>query len=375
MNKEFFESLKPWSERKHRLLRKYLQPFSAKVARTTPSREISIVDGFAGSAIYADGSEGSPVLIAKFGDICLGWSEPVTLKLVNIEADKDNEGIFDSLQQATRQWVDLGRILNIKGEFGEAVPRILEIVDGNPTLFFIDPFGPTDLRFDDLKPILSRRLAVTELIINFDQDGLRRIVDAALSKNTDSKTAATNTANITAIIGSNGWREKIEGANLTSADAEGILLREYQTNLAAFGFAVVAYPIREELNSKPKYHFVYCTRHPDGLRLMNDFIREEEDMLYGAHVEDDLPLFADEASLQNAVRIRRTELGNIVEKYLAGKEKITRWQLKADLIQTNFGRFDSKDYTAVVNDFRSKGRLSEISGKTRINDTDILRIR
>ncbi len=374
MSKEFFDSLKPWSQRKHRLLRKYIQPFSAKVARTTSSREIFVIDGFAGAAVYDDGSEGSPILIAKFGDICLGWSEPVNLKLVNIEADKSNEGIFDSLQHATRQWVDLGRVQNIKGEFGECVQRIRAIVGGNPALFFIDPFGPTDLRFEDLKPILSRRSAVTELIINFNQGGLRRIVDAALSKNTDPKTAETNAANITAIVGSDGWRKKIEGANLTSLQAEDILLKEYMTNLSAFGFAVVAYPIREELNSKPKYHFVYCTRHTDGLRLINDFIREEEDMLYGEHVEDDLPLFADEASLANAVRIRRTELANSIEKYLAGKEKITRGQLRADLILANFGRFDGKDYTAVVKEFLSKGRLTEVSGKKRINDTDVLRI-
>src|SRR5207245_10892106 len=115
-------------------------------------------------------------------------------------------------------------------------------------------------------------------------------------------------------------------------------------------------------------------RHPDGLRLMNDFIREEEDMLYGEHVEGDLPLFADEASLANAVRIRRTELADILVKYLAGNKKITRGQLRADLILANFGRFHSKDYTAVVKEFLSNGQLTEVSGKKRINDTDVLRI-
>jgi three-Cys-motif partner protein len=374
MNREFFDSLKPWSERKHRLLRKYIQPFSAKVARTTSSREIFVIDGFAGAAVYDDGSEGSPILIAKFGDICLAWSEPVNLKLVNIEADKNNEGIFESLQQATQHWVDLGRVQNIRGEFGESVQRILTTIGDRPALFFLDPFGPTYLRFEDLKPILSRRSAVTELIINFNLGGLRRIVNAALSENTDPKTAGTNAAIVTAIIGSDAWRKQIEGKNLTSLDAEAILSRDYMTNLSAFGFAVVAYPIREELNSTAKYHFVYCTRHPDGLRLMNDFIREEEDMLYGDHVEGDLPLFADEASLANAIATRRTELASILETYFVGKERTTRGQLRSDLIRVNFGKFDSKDYTAVVKELLSKGRLAEIADKKRINDTDVLRI-
>src|SRR5687768_14491254 len=177
MNREFFESLRPWSGRKHRLLRKYIQPFTAKVARTSRSREIYIVDGFAGSAIYDDGAEGSPILIAKFADVCLGWSKPVNLRLVNVEADNKNEGIFESLEQSTRQWVDEGRVVNVRAEFGSAVPKILTIIGDSPTLFFIDPFGPTYLRFEDLGAILSRRSGVTELIINFDQDGLRRIVD------------------------------------------------------------------------------------------------------------------------------------------------------------------------------------------------------
>jgi three-Cys-motif partner protein len=374
MSKDFFENLKPWSQRKHRLLTKYLPPFSAKVARTSPSREIFIIDGFAGAAAYDDGAEGSPILIARFGDVCLGWSNPVTLKLINVEADKNREGIFDSLEQATREWVKLGRIKNIKSDFGRAVPSILSIIGHAPALFFVDPFGPTDIRFDDLKAILLRRPAVTELIINFDQDGLRRIVDAALSTKTNPKAAETNAANISAIIGSDNWRNKIEGVGMSSAEAEEVLLQEYLTNLSAFGFAVVAYPVREELRSKPKYHFVYCTRHPDGLCLMNDFIREEEDLLYGDHVEGELPLFAEEASLANAVRKRREELSTVIEEYLRDRNEITRGRLKVDLVRANFGMFHTKDYNAVVQELLSADRLTETSGKRRVNDNDVLRI-
>lgn len=374
MSKEFFENLRPWSQRKHRLLRKYLFPFSAKVARTSPSREIFIIDGFAGAAIYDDGSEGSPILIARFGDICLGWTKPVTLRLINVEADKDHVGIFDSLEQATGQWVRLGRVKNIRSEFGRAIPEILNLIGHSPALFFIDPFGPTDIRLGDLRPILLRRPAVTELIINFDQDGLRRIVDAALSANTHPKAAETNAANTSAIIGSDGWRSKIEGAKLSSAEAEEVLLNEYVANLSAFGFAVVAYPVREDLRSKPKYHFVYCTRHPDGLCLINDFIREEEDMLYNDHVEGNLPLFADEASLSNAVQRRREELTEAIKEYLVDNREITRGRLKVDLVRAHFGMFDTKDYNAVVQELLSLGRLTEASGKKRINDSDVLRV-
>src|SRR5690349_12153686 len=104
MSNEFFEKLRPWSGRKHRLLQKYLPPFSAKVATATSSRTIYVVDGFAGKGTYGDGAEGSPVLIAKFGDVCLSWTNPVHLRVVNVEADKNNEGIFENLEVATRLW-------------------------------------------------------------------------------------------------------------------------------------------------------------------------------------------------------------------------------------------------------------------------------
>jgi three-Cys-motif partner protein len=370
---DFFAGRKRWSERKHRLLGKYLPPFIAKVAYTTSAREIFIVDGFAGAARYDDGSKGSPVLIAEFSDVCRTWQNPATLRLINVEADKGNEGIFESLENETRSWVADGRVVNIRQDFATAVPDVLRIIGNAPSLFFIDPFGPTDLTFDSLRPILSRKSAVTELIINFDQDGLRRIVDAALSPNTDHKTAETNAKNISGIIGGDKWREQIEGATLTSLQAEQVLLTEYTQNLAEFGFYVVAYPIRESLESNPKYHFVYCTRHPDGLMLMNDFIREEEDELYGEHVEENIPLFAEESSLTNEIATRRARLKGILQKRIESKDLFTRGQLKDELVILYFGHFHGKDYNSVTQELINAGTITVPSGKKRINDDEPLR--
>lgn len=369
---EFFENRKPWSERKHRLLLKYLPPFSAKVATTTRNREIFVVDGFAGAAKYEDGSKGSPVLIAEFSDVCASWSNPVSLHLINIEPDKRNEGIFASLELATAQWVAKGNVVNIRKEFRSALPDVLQLTGDAPSLFFIDPFGPTHVHFDDLRPILERPQRITELIINFDQDGLRRILDAALSENTNLKAAQTNSDNISKVVGSSEWKKKIIGANLSSEEAEGVLVSGYMDNIAKFGYAVVAYPIREVLTAGPKYHFVYCTRHSDGVELMNDFIREEEDLLYGDHIENNYPLFSDEASLSNAVATRQQKLLDLVKFYASDKTSVTRAQIRSALIRKNFGDFHHKDYTAVVKELLESGIFRTASGKTRINDTEIL---
>lgn len=90
MSKKFFKKLKPWSKRKHRVLGKYLPPFTAKVASRVRQREIFCIDGFAGSAKYEDEQIGSPLITAQFSDECAAWSEPVSLKIINVEANRKN---------------------------------------------------------------------------------------------------------------------------------------------------------------------------------------------------------------------------------------------------------------------------------------------
>ena len=369
---EFFEKLKPWSKRKHRLLGKYLPPFSAKVATTTQNREIYCVDAFAGAAKYDDGSEGSPLLIARFSDECAEWRNPVSLKLINIEPDVKRRGIFTMLDQSTKAWQEKGIVTNIQKNFDSALPEVLTTIGYAPALFFIDPFGPTYLHFAHLQPILTRSQKITELIINFDQDGLRRIVDAAFSENIDPKTAQTNTQNITKILGNENWKNKIAHVSLSSEEVELILLREYMANIAGYGYDVVAYPIRETLDTKPKYHFVYCTRHSDGIELMNDFIREEEDLLYGEHVQDKLSLFPSDSLAEEEVRKRQEKLREVMSRFIKNQRTITRKQVVKNLLEHHFGYFHGKDYRKVFKEFIENGTLTTSDTETKINDRTYL---
>ena len=371
--KEFFQQLKPWSERKHRLLRTYLPPFSAKVARATRDREIYCIDGFAGAAKYDDGPDGSPLLIAKFSDVCAGWNDPVLLRLINVEPDKDNEGIFDSLVNATKPWTDRGIVRNIRSSFNLAVPEILNQIGQRPALFFIDPFGPTQVFFDHLKPILLRPQKITEFIVNFNTCGLHRITRAALSPNTLPKVAETDKNLVNSILGSTGWLEAFQKSELSTEEGETFLLNEYIQNIRKYGYEVVAYQIRESLTARPQYHFVYCTRHRDGIALMNDFLREEEDLLYSDHVEINLPLFADEASLSNVREDRRATIKVAIELYLERNPIGTRGEIRSNLLPMNFGHWHSKEYNAVVQELLVDDFLKADSGKKRINDTEILR--
>ena len=366
---EFFNYLKPWSKRKHRLLGKYLKPFAAKVATITKDREIYCIDGFAGAAKYDDGSVGSPLMLAQLSDECSKWQNPVTLKLINIEPNNKN---FASLEYMTQKWSDIGIVKNFNNKFSEAIPRVLSEIQNAPAFFFIDPFGPTAVHFSDLQPILRRTQQATELFINFDTDGLQRIADASQSQNDNPKfikSISKNTQNVSIILGSEKWTEIYRTSELSTEQKQNFLLSIYIENLTNFGYSVVAYPIREALGKATKYHMIYCTRHNDGVILMNDFMFEEENSLEEEHSNTYFPLFASSESEQEK---RRQNLRGLIEQFLQKNTQTTRKHIKRQLIFSYFAQFHTKDYNAVVKDFVDNEILKAAHGKKRINDDETL---
>lgn len=55
-----------WSAYKHKLLKKYLHVWCYKLGQF--HRELAFVDTCAGAGLYEDGSEGSPLIAAKYND-------------------------------------------------------------------------------------------------------------------------------------------------------------------------------------------------------------------------------------------------------------------------------------------------------------------
>ena len=338
-NETFFNYLKPWSKRKHRLLGKYLKPFAAKVATITKNRQINCIDGFAGAAKYDDGSIGSPLMLAQLSDECSNWQNPVILKLINVEPNQKN---FSSLRNITEKWVNKGTVTNLNKKFSDAVPSLLSEIQNSPAFFFVDPFGPTAVHFSHLRPILQRTQQATELFINFDTDGLQRIADASQSKSDNPKTVKSipkNIQNVSDIIGSDDWIKKYQVAALTTEQRQNLLLSIYINNISQFGYSVVAYPIREALEKATKYHMIYCTRHNDGVNLMNDFMFEEENSLEEEHTNLNFPLFASTTTEQEK---RRQNLTFFVEQFLEKNQRTTRKQIKRHLIFAYFSQFHNK---------------------------------
>ena len=186
--------------------------------------------------------------------------------------------------------------------------------------------------------------------------------------NNNPKTAQTNADIVTAVIGGDNWQNQFISANLTTEQGEQILLREYVSNLGKYGFNVADYAIKEALNKKPKYHFICCTRHFDGIILMNDFVREDEDLIYGEHIEDSSPLFQILNLSGQEIASRREKLRSIMQIYLENNAEVTRNKVIKDLVKDYFGYFHGKDYRNVFKSFIDLQYLATTDNKTKIDD-------
>jgi three-Cys-motif partner protein len=365
----FFNSLQIWSKRKHRILGKYLVPFSAKVGSI--SSEIFCVDGFAGQGVYADGSEGSPLLMAHVADEAAGWSKPIRLKLINVEARRKN---FVVLTEATKPWVDRGIVKNFNGRFDRKMPEIMNAVRNSPALVFLDPYGPGPIHLNYLRPLLERPQLITEFIINFNAEGLRRMAEflnASPHSEQFQKARLTSIRHTTEILGRDRWKQVFSDPLIDARRRRKFLVRDYMDTLSQFGYKVVAYPIRETLAAAAKYYLIYCTRHRDGIFLMNGLIRREEDEILKEYYERGAQhsLFNE---VQAEIASRRQSLRNLIATFAEDKKMMTRHAIMTHFINTKFAQYHDTDYRAAVQQLIEEGVLATSTGRMKINDDVVL---
>jgi len=190
-----------------------------------------------------------------------------------------------------------------------------------------------------------------------------------------AKATKTNVANVTEIIGSGQWRAEFASGSFSTQARESLLLHEYMNNLSDYDYNVAAYPIREGIGKAPKYYLIFCTRHPDGVKLMNSFIREEEDELLkdSTTTPNQLLLPSEEFDIAHReVHRRRKELYQLVSTYLQENHQTTRGQIRHHFIFERFGDFHDKDYNFVVKELIQAGKLQTGHGRKSINDEEPL---
>lgn len=298
MSKDFHAAPKPWAAIKHGLLQ-YLELFLGKLGR--PGRKVFYVDGFAGAGRLEDGSEGSPLKAANIAKNPRQPSRRGILKCINCEK---TPAVFERLEAATAEFVADGIVNNVRGEFDEKLPEILQLVADFPALFFIDPFGTQGAELSTLQAIAAGARG-REVLVRFDDTRLKRLIRLTANhigslNPTQRRIAESLSERVAEFV-----TEADTEAALTLLDANervasrDVLIDAYCRIVraqTAFTHAIY-YPLRNPKTGGHRYFIVHFCSHPDGYIYMADFMakaerayqRQQSDMLLGGTGQMEFP--------------------------------------------------------------------------------------
>lgn len=167
--------IKPHTEAKHAILRKYLDAWLAIITRWNV--RVLYIDGFAGPGEYIGGKDGSPVIAIK---AVLEHRAKITsqINMFFIEADKKR---CEFLEQKIAG-LEIPRNISTEcfcAKFDKAMAEILDYIDEQktrlaPAFVFIDPFGFTGIPFALIKRIMQNPKC--EILITFMYEEINRFI-------------------------------------------------------------------------------------------------------------------------------------------------------------------------------------------------------
>ena len=262
----FFDNLRDYSEIKLRILGKFLPPWSAKLGFMSRrgNHLIWYVDAFAGRGQYLDGSDGSPLVGLRQAEHTRLADRGYELACFFVELNQENWNTLESLIEPFRRGGV--HVRSERGRFSSLIVEIEKATQGSPILLFIDPFGLSPLEFSEFQ-ILLRREAPTDLILTFQHRALHRL-------------ATEYPHIISSAIGSETWQSGWDDSSDTHSQIMSVL-SIFADNIRHHGrfLRVLSYPIRERVDSAPRYYLLFASRHYDAFELWNDEIAQEESAL------------------------------------------------------------------------------------------------
>lgn len=359
---EFFADMRDWSERKVRLITKYVDGF-VRILSDYPLRYY--VDGFAGAGVYDDGARGSSLRIADLAVEMDAANRPYRLRCINIEDDKDN---FARLEACTRDHGDA--VVNRPGTFSDNIDFILTATAGSPLVAFLDPFGAKGIEWNIVKRLLARS-SPTDVFIRFDQRTLGRLAgnmdsssrDAAAKVKVVADTYGTSDRDLLAAYFHGDSAE--ERVRSCIAAYTKLLVKE-MSKARGRAFAG-ACPI-ESAEYGNKYHLVFATGSEMGLRLLSDLVFGEDKILSGDKAASrksqsgQLGLFGDDEFAALDDNQLDIALERDIMSLVSGKT-VTRAHIRNQVIMNGwFGRAGKSHYTRVLKVMMGNGAARLVSG-------------
>jgi len=254
------------------ILEAYLLTWFQIMGRSMSKQDIVYIDGFAGPGEYTNHRKGSPVAAldaAKASLTLVGrqWKAG-DIHCVFIESDEKR---FSHLQQVIGS-IESHKRINvhlIPATFTEGLSQLKAELprafrEACPLFVFIDPFGTTGVPFSAVEGILKS--PCSEVLLNFDADGIARIYAAAESASSD--------ALLTEIFGDDGWKSALAGIHDFNAHCLQIL-NLYRQNLRRL--PNIRYDFAFEMQSRAgslNYYLVFASQHPLGLEKMKEAMKK-----------------------------------------------------------------------------------------------------
>lgn len=294
----FFEQKREWSILKDQILNEYLTPYLAKILCTR--RPTRLVDCFAGKGRFDDGTDGSPLIIAKHIAMEKHRNHAIDLR-----------GIFIERKYA----VDL--LSNLAGypscevlddDYEQCIQRFLaqhRNIERN-YFFYVDPYGIKCLDFHYFEQLKAVGFQSLEILVNLNTTGFlregcrildytRELPDWAneLSYEEDRKNSP---ARMDAVAGGTYWREilsEFQNGAITFFKAEERFAAEYTRRVRSILPFVVHVAIKDRSRHLPKYRLIFATNHRDGLILMTDTMHKAWRILLEREAGGQLSFFND----------------------------------------------------------------------------------
>lgn len=257
----------PHTRAKIEIVKGYLYRWAVILGQSFP--ELTYIDGFAGPGEYKNRIFGSPVA----GLEALNQAKAATPKWVAgtprvLFIEKDVKR-FEHLKTLC---LKLNITEGVQFQCADFVSGLQfaqqkmgsAIAGRSPLLVFVDPFGATGAPFQAIRRILSSERS--EVILNFDADGVARIWSAGESSRHERL--------LTQIFGDDSWRG-INWEGLSHRDRCLECARLYKRNLLSLPGVNYAFAF-EMGNSSNRldYFLIFASRHERGLEKMKEAMQE-----------------------------------------------------------------------------------------------------
>jgi three-Cys-motif partner protein len=390
----FFQRPKSWSLIKYAILDKYLAAYLPKVNQQYHSLAI-VADLFAGRGKFEDGTEGSPIIIAKHARTYrykLGYNNRVILSEL---IDDDRTQLADNM----REFIEGGIVEIIPGDATNVGQYLLKTIpQGVPLFLFLDPFGIKGLSMKLLFQVFFRaKKESTELLINFNHRAIPRLLGICHNLQSKDPSIRKQAETIKEIVndsmGGEWWLEIIKSKSIPDEDkAKMIQIKYLEPFRKAFRW-LCSIPITSGIGDEDvKYYLIFASQSQVAIELMNDIVIEAKRKVLlskiinhnvGTLFENSDPnQFVKKHTQQDIERLHRiiAEEARLVAQYKCETNGdpycvvMTRPEIRARLLRRQFARFTKSEYNEAIKKMLENGDLIAENGSVRISDEKSIKL-